>query len=251
MLERLGVPEERHVPFIRDRKWLRQQCLCDVHGEVTCLFWECDEPHCPQCQESFRNAQVDREMKMNNHKMEVQKMLDHSGVDPQMQNLSVNGWEVISEDDKVAKQKVSRWVPSAKKFLLMMGGIGAGKTWMAIGICNDMCRLKVTAHYTTMSMLSMLVKSTYGTKAVKTTSSLFKEYMKYDVLILDEFVPKRWDDFLESLILERDLLGKRTVIVSNMDEDEIAATVGDHIMSRIKGSGEMAYFLDEDRRRAG
>ena len=74
MLERLGVPEERYVPFIRDRKCLRQQCLCDVHGEVTCLFSEGEEPHCPQCQESFRNAQADREMKMYNHKMEVQKM---------------------------------------------------------------------------------------------------------------------------------------------------------------------------------
>lgn len=248
MLERLGEPEERNLPFARNRRCLKQRCICDVHGEVTCFFYDGDEPHCPRCQENLRNAQLEREFRFSSHRIEVKRLLDDSGVDQSMQYMSVEGWESISKDDDAAKSKVSKWIPSNRKFLLMLGGIGAGKTWMAIGICNDLCRRKVSARYITLSMLSMLVKATYGRNAVKTTSGLFKEFMKYDVLVLDEFLPKRWDDFLESLVLERDLLGKRTVFVSNMDEEEVSETVGAHVMSRINGSGDVALFLDEDRR---
>lgn len=141
--------------------------------------------------------------------------------------------------------------------LVFCGSPGTGKTHLACAIANQILLDGKTALFMTAIQATRRVKMTYRHDSEKTEQQAFHSFLMPDLLILDE-VGAQYGSDAEKLILF-EILNDRyanrmpVILVSNLDEKELASVITARAIDRLRDDGGVivAFEWDSYRGRHG
>ena len=122
--------------------------------------------------------------------------------------------------------------------LIMVGGVGTGKTHLACGLVREVVSSGRTAKFTTVQKLIREVRASWGTK---TEQAVIDEFAKLDLLIIDEVGVQAGSENERNILF--DIVNSRyedmrsTVIITNCDIDGIKAYLGERVVDRLRENG--------------
>jgi len=163
-----------------------------------------------------------------------------------------------------ATRFVQEFDPRDGKGLLLVGGIGTGKTHLAVGILKELIATRGrTCLFCDYRELLKQIQNSYNDSVQATELQVLRPVFEADVLVLDELgavKPSEWVWDTVSLILNTRYNDNRTTIITTNFADEPAAsvarsgsaarasreeTLGDRIGERMRSRlHEMCRFLD-------
>jgi len=168
--------------------------------------------------------------------------------------------------------EICKRVVMGKHGLYIWGGVGRGKTWLAVvilkeliktldvareisssSLTNDINQFRKMYRFISVPGLLMEIKSSYDVNSSLTEQGIIREYTNIPVLILDDIgseKPTEWvRERLNMIIYERNLRGLKTIYTSNLSPDELQERLDERITSRIHQQCEIIQLGGPDRRR--
>lgn len=168
-------------------------------------------------------------------------------VDPK---LGVNIRTVMSRTYEVCRQYAAGFGKNSDN-LLFSGDTGLGKTFLSACIAKEVTERGFSVAYESAGHLfSKLERAKFeGDEEAREES---KKYIACDLLIVDDLGTEMTGQFtvsaLYTLINDRILSGKATIISTNLTTDAMARRYSPQIASRLRGSFQRVAFLGEDIR---
>lgn len=134
--------------------------------------------------------------------------------------------------------------------MFFWGNVGAGKTYLACAIGNELIARGWTALYTTVTDILAMIGSarTYSNK--KDESSVLKKYAEPDILIIDEIGLKKLAEYERSIICSvidiRNRNVRPIISISNLPENQLKLDLGEMAISRLTGHGSDIINFEQD-----
>lgn len=133
--------------------------------------------------------------------------------------------------------------------ILMLGGTGLGKTHLSLAIANEVLRRGMNVVYgSAASLLSKINREHFSPDAGKSLEAL----LDCDLLILDdlgtEVSSALTSSALYTILNDRLLAGRPTVVSTNCTLEELRKRYDDRILSRLAGNYRMLSFVGNDVR---
>jgi DNA replication protein DnaC len=131
--------------------------------------------------------------------------------------------------------------------LILCGGVGAGKTHLAVGIAHRVIAQNRVAVFTSVLAAIRTVKETYGNASQLTEAQAIERLTKPDLLILDE-VGVQFGSATEKMIMFEIINGRYealrpTIVISNLAKDALIEYLGERAVDRLReGGGRMVIF---------
>lgn len=173
----------------------------------------------------------------------VRSRLDASGVPSLYRSASIDG----------CPDAVARWAAEPRGFLVLVGKVGRGKTWMACAVLRELARSR-SVRFATLRTIADEVRNTpFGVDALS-------PYRRCGCLCVDDLGKEQATHARLSLLFEvvkhRDENGLPTVLTTNYEWPELLArlsvegdpTLTDTIASRLQ-RGTFVRVDGGDRRR--
>ncbi|HPB29829.1 MAG TPA: ATP-binding protein [Candidatus Sumerlaeota bacterium] len=212
------------------RKQQKKESVCEKCGGVLFLFTPTGIEPC-ECQ----------------REVYFQRRLSRAGIPPKYRNKSI---DTFTAQDRVRKTLrndalayVNAFSPrptdgSLMKGLMFMGGVGCGKTHLAIGILHDIIRKGYTGYYCNVVDLFMKMRDTYRGDVNYDEMDIIDRAVAPDLLVLDDIGAENTSDWsLDRLynIINRRYENNRPIIVTTnyLNQEELAEQVGRRIVSRL------------------
>lgn len=180
------------------------------------------------------------------------------GISKRFQTCSFDGFKVLNKqqsDIKGALQDFSKHFDNHLEMgtpVLLLGGVGTGKTHLACSIANEIAK---RGHDSIFRSVSQLVRSVRDTWRISGAESKQLEiYHTVDLLIVDEVGVQAGSEnernILFDIINGRYEEMKPTIMISNLTMEKFTEAVGQRIASRIQHNGLYLPFTWSDYRAA-
>lgn len=143
--------------------------------------------------------------------------------------------------------------------LILLGGVGTGKTHLAIAICKKVCDSGKTSHLTSVPKMIRHIRSTWANGATDnwgrklTEDGVINIYADYNLLVIDEIgvqygTPAEKVSIAE-VINERYNRLRPTILIGNVKQSEVEEFVGSRVIDRVKDGGMVLVFDWESHRK--
>lgn len=160
------------------------------------------------------------------------------------------------EDDKIKHKSyeiMKKWCQLNNKYLnvLISGPVGTGKTFLAECVANELIKNNFLVSLTTAINLNNNMLN-YHISQNESKYGFIQNYIDADVLIIDDLGTEPMlnnvtKEYLYYILSERINKGKRTVITTNLDLNNIDEKYGDRIGSRLFDKNtSLKVFLDQE-----
>lgn len=240
--------------------------ICDTHGPFTSVHsflggkdrWS----GCPTCAEEKAQQQQDEEfadMRRKAQQARMERMLGYACLPPRFASKSFDTYRAETPEQervlRICQEYANEFEANhrAGLNLVMLGSPGTGKTHLAVAILRDVIeRHKVAGVYTSASRMFRRIKSTFGSRE-ETESQALEAYTTPALLVLDEIGVSYGSDselnYLFDIMNERYEQCLPTIIVSNIQPEDMGAWMGDRVVDRLRESSRMMLFKWESARR--
>lgn len=232
---------------------------CEKHGEyqsmLMCLRQGDVWSTCEQCQQEKRDAENRAEQEraaIEARRVSIEKRLGNACIPPRFQHKGFENYLADNDGQKRALAKCLRYADQFNenyekgKSLLLLGGVGTGKTHLANAIANKIIREQGrTALYSTVGNILRFIRATYSDKNM-TESEAFQVFSDPDLLIIDEIGVQKSSEFELTALF--DIINDRyenmlpTIIISNHGPSELPNYLGDRVVDRLREGGEAIGF---------
>ncbi|WP_242608150.1 ATP-binding protein [Achromobacter xylosoxidans] len=131
--------------------------------------------------------------------------------------------------------------------LVFCGGVGAGKTHLAVGICHEVIKQDRVAVFSSVLSAVRSIKETYRKGSELTEAEAIQNLVDPDLLVLDEvgvqFGSETEKMYLFEVINGRYQALKPTIVISNLAKDPLTEYLGERVIDRLReGGGRMVVF---------
>ena len=222
----------------------------DTNGDVLDLA-EFDR----QCREvSAREFAADE---AERKKRSLDAMMGRAAIPPRFVNRSLRNYTADTDGQKRALSVCQRYAATFAKpggakeigtCLILAGNPGTGKTHLAAGVANFLLENGSTAVYSTAMTAIRAIRETWQNKTGKTESQVIQDFVKPDLLILDEIGVQHGTEaeklHLFDLINARYEAVKPTLIISNLELDAVEQFIGERAFDRLREGGGKAISFD-------
>lgn len=141
---------------------------------------------------------------------------------------------------------------SVKKNLLLTGSTGTGKTFLSSCIAKEFLDSGHFVLYLTATKIFNMLDDAKFRRDTKETDESVQMLTDCDLLIIDDLGTEYGFGYPQSQLFDiletRSVLGKRTVISTNMDLGELNQKYSPRLVSRILGNYEVFVFQGKDLR---
>lgn len=132
--------------------------------------------------------------------------------------------------------------------MIFCGGVGTGKTHLAVGIVKKVIEKKREARFVSVIDAIRTVKQTYSKDSEKSESDVMGEYLAPSLLVLDE-VGAQFGTDTEKLIIFQIINGRYervlpTIVISNLVKDALGEFVGERAVDRLRENGGRLIAFD-------
>lgn len=243
-----------------------REASCDQHGAYESrhiVFGNTDNwSGCPTCAEERADKELAEEMerqRQESARIRLERALGYACLPPRFADKSFDTYRANTPEQervlRICREYAGAFVENYKAGtnLLMLGTPGTGKTHLAVAILRDVIeRHKITGVYTSAARMFRRIKSTFG-DSDETETQAIEVYTKPHLLVLDEIGVSYGSDaelnYLFDIMNERYEQCLPTIIVSNIQPDEMGAWMGDRVVDRLRESSRMMLFDWESARR--
>jgi DNA replication protein DnaC len=192
-------------------------------------------------------------------------MMGRAAIPPRFVNRSLRNYTADTDGQKRALSVCQRYAATFTKdggakengtCLILAGNPGTGKTHLAAGVANYLLENGSTAVYSTAMTAIRAIRETWQNKTGKTESQVIQDFVKPDLLILDEIGVQHGTEaeklHLFDLINARYEAVKPTLIISNLELDAVEQFIGERAFDRLREGGGKAVSFDwgSSRKRA-
>lgn len=192
-------------------------------------------------------------------------MMGRAAIPPRFVNRSLRNYAADTDGQKRALSVCQRYAATFAKpggakengtCLILAGNPGTGKTHLAAGVANYLLENGSTAIYSTAMAAIRAIRETWQNKTGKTESQVIQDFVKPDLLILDEIGVQHGTEaeklHLFDLINARYEAVKPTLIISNLELEAVEQFVGERAFDRLREGGGKAVSFDwsSSRKRA-
>ena len=144
----------------------------------------------------------------------------------------------------------------AGRCLILSGKVGTGKTHLAASIADYLInQTEYSVVFRSLHSILQAIKNTYGEDSTSSEMEIFKILTKPDLLIIDEIGATKSTEFelatLFALINTRYENQLPTVIITNLEAKELAGSIGDRCVDRLRENGGRALMFDWASKRKG
>lgn len=137
--------------------------------------------------------------------------------------------------------------------LVLMGGVGTGKTLLATELAESMINnMGISVRYCTAKQMISEIQSSYSTEG-KTEEGEILRFVQYGVLVIDEIDAK--PDSPNANLLLTEVINRRynelrpVIVITNQPFDSLAQYVGDRVESRLNENAMVCAFTWPDFRK--
>lgn len=137
--------------------------------------------------------------------------------------------------------------------LILTGGVGTGKTFLAIALLKERLKVVSNCNYVIFSGLIREVKESWRRDSMKTESQIIDNYsFNLDLLVIDE-IGVQFGSLMETQYLT-EIVNNRyneflpTILVGNTTHEDLKTFLGDRILDRIREKGKVVSFSGESYR---
>jgi len=189
-----------------------------------------------------------------NDNAKIQRNIDRAGIPYRFKDADFDGYRIgthqFAEVQRKAVEVCERYAGNFEKLyergtsLAFCGSPGTGKTHLACAIANRILADGFTALFITTAAAVRRVKLTWRSDSEKTEQQAFNSFLSPDLLILDE-VGAQWGSDAEKLILF-EIINERyqnripTILISNLNERELADVITARALDRLRDDGGVA-----------
>jgi DNA replication protein DnaC len=211
-------------------------------------------PCTPECEK--KNEQ--REWELTRRDARVASLRERSGLSKRMNGYTLGNFRVVASDAARARMKVDEYLDSWEenreegRGLYFCGGVGTGKTHLAVAVMNELIRRKrVPSLFVTVPELLDNLRETYN-KPGRNLDEWMDAVQNADFLVLDDLGSERPTEWVRERIFVmvnyryREALP--TVFTSNIGPKDLAQQLGERTASRIIAMCEWIALEGEDYR---
>ncbi len=196
--------------------------------------------------------QVDTAIK---NKLKRKEMLRvNAGISKRNLYKTFDDYICTNEGQTKAKNDCMRYVENfpSDKSLIMVGGVGTGKTLLASAILDSLVDEYNCGIIKTIDLIRKL-KATWSSDSEDSEEDILNNYIDADLLIIDEVGSQFGSDteklFIFEIIDGRYQEMKPTILISNLDINGIKESIGERCVDRLReGGGSMIAFNWESSR---
>lgn len=242
-------------------KTLREESReCPRHGAYTSkIVWlnfiDREAPTgCPACAEEIRERdRIERESVFAEAVQRRERApLEKAGIPFRFQDRSFANYLPVNAGARsalqVARCYADDFAANRKNgtCLIFSGHTGNGKTHLATSIAQSVMRQGYSVLFICVDDLLQSIKETWARNSTKTQRQLVAEFVRLDLLIVDE-IGVQFDTDAERLLIFNVLHGRYenqrpTIILSNLPVDSrnqasIRAVLGDRVIDRLRENG--------------
>jgi DNA replication protein DnaC len=233
---------------------------CNVHGEYIARNWIRNVwSQCPACMADReargreRAEAAEREARL----AAWHKRIGGAGISARFQDRTLDNFKAENEAQRQALAIARDYAESfdaraikTGRSLLFIGKPGTGKTHLAVGIGMHLLGKRRPVLFTTVQRAIRRVRDTWSRGSHETESQAVATLVQPDLLILDEVGVQSGSDFEKHLLF--DILNERyeerrpTLLLSNLERDEVRAYLGERVFDRLREDGGEAVGFGWD-----
>jgi DNA replication protein DnaC len=212
-------------------------------------------PCTPECEEKNER----REWELMRRDARVESLLDKSGISKRLKRYTFANFKpYVSPGAARAVERVedylARWEENreAGRGLYLCGGVGTGKTHLAVAVLNEIVRKKrMPSLFVTVPELLDNLRETYN-KPGRNLDEWMDAVQNADLLVLDDLGSERPTEWVRERIFvivnHRYREALPTIFTSNIGPKDLAAQLGERTASRIIAMCDWIGLEGEDYR---
>jgi len=237
----------------------QQPATCETHGAFTAYMYpNCDAwSTCPTClgeeQEARRQAEFS-ERRREAELQEQRRLIAAAEIPLRFADRTIESFVAHTEGAKRALTVARSYVQDFEEIrkegasLIFCGGVGTGKTHLAIGIANAVLDMKFRVRFVSVMNAVRTVKETYNKGSDETEREALNEFIYPDLLVLDE-VGVQFGSDTEKMILFEIINGryeqmKPTLVISNLAKEALGEFIGERSIDRLRENGGRLVVFD-------
>lgn len=248
------VVDEAISPFERAASMKPVDIQCEKHGEQQVgFFWngrECVKRKCPACQvddEQERKrteAEAAEQQRKEQKKRDIEAAIGRAGIPLRFQSRTFDNYVAHCDGAKKAHAMAKEYAGNFANYrangggLVMVGGVGTGKTHLAIAIAHEAIKQGYSPFFISIFGAIRHVKETWSKGSETSELQAIADFVEPDLLILDE-VGVQFGSDAEKLILfeifnRRYEEMKPTIVLSNESVDGLREFLGERVVDRMR-----------------
>ena len=210
---------------------------------------------CQQCHAESREAEATRQQQQDASRKaaRIRQLVDKAGIPERFMPRTLANFHAEQPGQKIAlavcQAYVDAWPAKLQTgaSLVLTGKPGTGKTHLACAVGNEVIRSTGAAVlFITVAAMLRAIKETYRKDSELTEGQAIAGLMLPDLLIIDEIgvqVGSEHEKLLMFEVLnERYQRLKPTILISNLDVDDLEHFLGNRVMDRYRECGAVLAF---------
>ena len=232
--------------------------VCEKHGDYEAREYRMPFADgavvsgCPTCSAETRakSEQAAREREERERAVKIAGLFRRSGIPARFADRTLDSYRADSQGQdralKIARRYIESFGLTDGASLVLAGKPGTGKTHIACGIAHALIEQGRSALFMTVLQALRHVKDTYRRDTERSETDAIGDLLKPDLLILDEVGAQLGSEHEKMLMFEvineRYQQCRSTILISNLNAEELTEFLGDRVMDRFRESGAVVAF---------
>lgn len=230
--------------------------VCDGHGEYTAYTYRGHTSGCPACmkeQQEREASEAHAKWLVELRQRRANELLGRAAIPPRFADRTLENFMPHADGPAkalaIAKAFAENFAECLRngQGLVFCGGVGAGKTHLAVGICHEVIKQDRVAVFSSVLSAVRSIKETYRKGSELTEAEAIQNLVDPDLLVLDEvgvqFGSETEKMYLFEVINGRYQALKPTIVISNLAKDPLTEYLGERVIDRLReGGGRMVVF---------
>lgn len=230
--------------------------VCERHGEYAAYTYRGHTSGCPTCmkeQQEREASEAHAKWLVALRQRRANELLGRAAIPPRFADRTLSNFVPHADGPAkalaIAKGFAENFEDCLKtgQGLVFCGGVGAGKTHLAVGICHEVIKQDHVAVFSSVLGAVRSIKETYRKGSELTEAEAIQNLVDPDLLVLDEvgvqFGSETEKMYLFEVINGRYQALKPTIVISNLAKEPLTEYLGERVIDRLReGGGRMVVF---------